>query len=368
VLAVLYDSSTPMLEGTDELRHFAVVEQIAAGHGLPVLGAPGGPFGLAPRQEGGQPPLYHLVAATLTAGVQAPSSENVLRINPHVYVGQPSRLLVNKNLLLHDAAEQFPWHGLPLAVQIARAFPIVLGAVTDTATWYVAREIFPTSPGTWLQATTLVGANPMFLFICSTVTNDALAIAMASVTLLYLARGWSQQAGLTWVVTLGVLLGLAGLSKRSHHMLYPLSAVVMVHQQAGRGNLRLLLGHGLLMGSIAALVAGWWYLRNAVLYGDATALRPFLDISGTPDGPLTPGMVMNAQRDGQPVEGQHSTTKWTPGETIEDHFALPFGRDVQPDTYRLLVGWYDRSTLQRLAVSTGGDSVPLATVTVAATR
>src|SRR5690606_20497320 len=37
---------------------------------------------------------------------------------------------------------------------------------------------------------------------------------------------------------------------------------------------------GLVSGGLTILIAGWWYLRNAQLYGDPTGLNVFLEIVG----------------------------------------------------------------------------------------
>jgi len=59
-----------------------------------------------------------------------------------------------------------------------------------------------------------------------------------------------------------------------------------------------------------------------------------------------------AQFDGQPQAGKYSTSRWIPGELVEDTYPLIFPADAPPGPYRLFVGLYDEATLERLPVST----------------
>ncbi len=70
-----------------------------------------------------------------------------------------------------------------------------------------------------------------------------------------------------------------------------------------------------------------------------------------------------AQRDSEPGGGLEITTSWKPNETVADQNALLI--DVPPGTYTLIAGLYDMNDAsKRLAVSSGGDYLMLATITV----
>jgi len=68
-----------------------------------------------------------------------------------------------------------------------------------------------------------------------------------------------------------------------------------------------------------------------------------------------------SQEDSLPMGGLYPTTHWYPGEVIRDHYRLPIPPDLEPGRYRLEVGLYDASTLDRLSVW-GEDSQPLGDV------
>jgi hypothetical protein len=65
--------------------------------------------------------------------------------------------------------------------------------------------------------------------------------------------------------------------------------------------------------------------------------------------------------DSQPFGGLYPTHLWSPGEIIADTFSLPLPETgLPPGPYRLISGFYDISTGQRLPVDTGGDFAELA--------
>ncbi len=70
-----------------------------------------------------------------------------------------------------------------------------------------------------------------------------------------------------------------------------------------------------------------------------------------------------AQRDSEPGGGLALTTTWTPGATVSDRHALLI--DVPAGKYALIAGLYDLDDpAARLPVSSGGDYLTLATITV----
>lgn len=85
--------------------------------------------------------------------------------------------------------------------------------------------------------------------------------------------------------------------------------------------------------------------------------------------------LLNAQNevvaswDSQPYAGLYPTQLWSPGEVIVDTFHLPLPEaGLPPGLYRLITGFYDVDTGQRLPVSmpAGGDWTELAQFTVPA--
>ena len=63
-----------------------------------------------------------------------------------------------------------------------------------------------------------------------------------------------------------------------------------------------------------------------------------------------------SQIDSQPLGGTHPTSEWTEGETVIDKLALPLAPDLPSGNYRLVAGWYELASMERLPAF-GEDSL-----------
>ncbi len=87
ILAATYSVITPAFETPDEIWHYAFVQHLATGQGLPVSAA--GTQALW-QQQGVQAPGYYLAAAALTAWIDQSDFPAVYaRANPHRAIGRP---------------------------------------------------------------------------------------------------------------------------------------------------------------------------------------------------------------------------------------------------------------------------------------
>jgi hypothetical protein len=309
VLGVIYSVITPILEAGDEVSHYPYVAYLAAGNGLPVQGPDAGLW----DQEGSQPPLYYILAAILTAPIDTADLTEIRQRNPHAMIGIPLAES-NKNGVIHTDQERWPWEGTVLAIHLARFFSVVLGAGTVWTCYRLARKIFPGRPLVALGAESFIALNPTFLFLSGSVNNDNLIIFLASLVLLRLIEVIHCELTKHFLPITGLLIGCACLTKLSGLALLPLTAVALVFReivhahdtlagtdgagQAGtvypdnvswRGMWSALWRREALRRWVvsfvrvllpAILVAGWWYLRNQVLYGDLTGLNAMLDVFG----------------------------------------------------------------------------------------
>jgi len=279
MIGLLFQWATPLFETPDEIWHVGMAAHLARGGSLPVQ-RPGEdtPW----RQEGSQPPLYYAMVAALTRWLRLPLDdlEAVRLENRHPSPGDAS-LPANKNMALHGSWERFPWRGAVLTLRLWRLFSLGMGLVTLLAIYGAVRTLSPWHPRRALGATALVAWNPMFPFVMGAVNNDVAVNALSALTWWQLARLWRE--GFSWRrgLLLGLLLGLAPLSKLSGLALWPFAASVLLALGVRRrvGLRDLLLGAGLLYG-LAGLIAGWWFLRNLRLYGDPTGLNVMLEIFG----------------------------------------------------------------------------------------
>ena len=222
--------------------------------------------------------------------------------NPHVDNG----LITedgNINLVVH-ATDVNPWRGTLLAVRVVRLFSLLLSSVTVYLTYRIAKEVAPNRPEIALGAAAFNAFLPMFLFISGAVNNDNLAIMLASLALWLMIRAVTRRIHWRrwrfWLL-LGLVIGLALLTKEGTFGLLPLAwgtGFVVARQTTKKTPVSLapvkfmltlrwllrLLGQSVLMFIVmmlpVALVAGWWYWRNIVLYGDLLGWSAFIAVLG----------------------------------------------------------------------------------------
>lgn len=279
-LGIGYSVITPIFEASDELWHYPMVKYLAD-HGLAL---PSQEVGVttAWRQEGSQPPLYYMLAAVLTGGIDSADLDLVRRQNPHADIGvvRPDG---NVNMIVHRAdLEAFPWRGATLAVHVARLFSVALGLGTIWVTWRLGAALFPDQPLIALGAAAFNAFLPMFLFIAGSVNNDNLSNLLGNLlTLLIVLLLKSQaQPRLRDYVLIGVVTGAGLLAKLNIGFLVPLVALALLVLTLRLRSARPLLLGGLISGGLTIAIAGWWYWRNFQLYGDPSGINRFLDIVG----------------------------------------------------------------------------------------
>jgi len=288
-LGAAYSVVTPIFEASDELWHYPFVKHLADSNGLPVQDASTDqPW----RQEGSQPPLYYALSALATFWINTDDAYEghppLLWYNPHVDNG----VLTadgNTNLVVHSQQEAFPWHGTALAVHLIRFLSVLMGATTVLLTYLTALEIFPGRKDLALGAAAINAFTPMFLFISGAVNNDNLVVPLCSLALLMMVRIANRKSQISsprWAL-LGLVVGLAILTKESAIGLLALAALTITYVTYRQRSMRTLLEGGPIMMALAAIISGWWFVRNWKLYGDPLGLNVFLDILGRRHPPAT---------------------------------------------------------------------------------
>ena len=283
LLGLAYSAVNPLHEATDELRHYRFIQHLIQRRALPVQGETGG---LACTIQGHHPPLFYATAALATFWID--TGRDVCHEPPtnpfwayrYWEVGRD-----NKNQYLHGADEAFPWRGEALAAHLARVVNLLFGALTVWLTWATARLMWPERPALAAGSAAFVAFNPMFLYMAAAINNDVAAaaagaaITYACVRLLLDGRGLRWQ----WGVALGLLYAIALMSK------FNLAAILVVIEAAvtwvawRRGQWRQWLVVNALIAGVAALLAGWWFARNQMLYGEPTGIEQLTQLWGVRD-------------------------------------------------------------------------------------
>ena len=290
-LGIVYSTTTPLFEAPDEQWHFAFVQHVATGRGLPVQ-ALGAPAHLA-RQEASQPPLYYLLAAAATFWIDTSDFPDIVWENPHYGYNVPGIVNDNKNLFIHTALENFPWRGAALAVHIARFVSLLTSVLAVICTYLLARQVL-NDKMLAASAAAMSGFVPQFLFVGSAVSNDSTIVAMTALALWLLARQLSgDRRAISETIVLGIVCGLAAIAKVSGLGLFVLAAIVLAYESwRRRDHSRTFFSSFALFTLSFGLVAGWWYLRNLILYGELTGTAMMNRIFHMRETPLAWGELL----------------------------------------------------------------------------
>jgi hypothetical protein len=269
VLGLLYSVTVPLFEPPDEIWHFAFADHLAKGGGLPVFSANKS----ALLREGGQPPLFYAAVALAILPMDRGDFPDWVRFNaahPAITRGATSD---TPNVFIHTAREDLPWTGSVLAVHVARLVSLLFGALT-VAGVYVAGHTVTGRQDLALLSAALVAFTPQFVFISASVNNDSLMAATATwVGVASLQISNPRSTSKRSAVWLGILLGLGLLAKLGGLILIPLAGfALLIREFRRRSHLKFDIGDlivdGCVVFGVAALVSGWWYVRNVALYGD----------------------------------------------------------------------------------------------------
>jgi hypothetical protein len=267
-LALAYSLASPIYEPTDELRHFRYVRHILVYRELPVQSAEG------PRAQSHHPPLYYGLGALASWWVQVDQDVYYKPTNNPFWAYRYWELSFdNKNQYLHGADEQFPFHGITLAVYAVRWMTVLIGAAVVCVTYVIGRDIAPDKPGVAIGAAAVIAFNPQFIYLSGAINNDILAALCGAAVLWACVR--LVRDGPSWRtdVLTGTFYGLALLTKFNLVALLGLIGlahlIVLWRTKDWRATLR----GGLIILGVAVIIAGWWFARNWVLYGDPTAMN-----------------------------------------------------------------------------------------------
>jgi 4-amino-4-deoxy-L-arabinose transferase-like glycosyltransferase len=227
--ALAYLLHQPWGGGLDEPQHRNYLRVLAEEHRLPWLEREGGQWVRYRDAHAMHPPGYYLAVLPLYALVQ--------------HAPEPTIRLV------------------------MRLASIVLGGLTLLLAYPIVRKALGEDAQAALSATLIVALAPLYLLVSAIINND-IASVLVYCALLYLGVVRWQDA-LTWrrVVALGLLAGLAGLTKGTSEIAALGSGVYLVYTGCrGLGRRQAALRTAVFIGIAVALVAPW-HARNLRLYG-----------------------------------------------------------------------------------------------------
>jgi len=267
---LVYAWVTPVLEKSDENDHYGYILYLREHRALPPISAAHSSTNW--MRESMQPPLYYVVATVLTRWLpDDPDLYSLLALNPYISASVPGYRNDNRNLFLH------PPYMTPLVLSL-RLVSLLFGLGTMIASYFLASQLFPRRSMAPLAVAALVGFQPKFLYVATAINNGVAVVFLGTLALTVLIYRLRKGEMAHFAVILGGLLGLASITKLSGLVFFPLTglALLFIHRRSWRALFR----DGVIVLVVALLVGGWWYARNALLYGDPTFLGASFSIYG----------------------------------------------------------------------------------------
>ena len=284
ILALLYSVTTPLWEAPDEPGHFGYVITLLQSHTLPVQR-------VGETAEAHQPPLYYALAALPASIANLEDATGGFRGNPRfIWAGQGGHDL---NISAHGSSETFPFRGISLGLHLARGASALMAAITVAMTLAIGWEILPARRAIGLVGAGLVALNPQFLFISGAVNNDNLLVMASTGTWWALLRALRRPERARQWLYVGLWVALAILAKPSGMVTAMVAGLVLTGCAVARRSPSLLARGIAALALPVAILTGWWFYCNQMLYGDPMGWTVFEKVFQTVlrDGPLRWGHV-----------------------------------------------------------------------------
>ena len=263
----------PPLETPDEQHHLNYVNFVSRNLVLPdqyaaekcVIG------------EGHQFPLYYMTGAAVVRLFDADGSVDLTDVP-----NKKHRLLGGDSLTVpsfrHAGVDIFKARSDRLAFYALRVLSLLFGLITIVFIYRLAKLFFEVP--VWAGfAAVLAATLPQFVFISISVSNDGLSNTLAAASLFYMAKiAVSKDSPKVWKdhLRLGIALGLGILAKKSGLVLLAPAAIVLIRsawlRRPARRALRALAPAAATV-VIIAILTGWVFARNRVLYGEFLGSR-----------------------------------------------------------------------------------------------
>ena len=270
VFATSHALATPCCEGPDENDHYTYAWIVANAGRLPLSPGLAAARSL-PVTDGAalahHPPLYYLLlAGVLTASGR---DDTVLAAALNPAFGDPQQASRYLKFRHGSGQGEGPLRAL-------RLVSVLLGAITLWLVHRLARVLCPAQPRIADLAALLIACLPMWSFLHGVLNSDVLATTLSAATTLALVRLLqADTVRAAHGVRLGTLLGLAWLTKLTTLFLGVLTAAVFVvvfvrRRRVGRSGE--VWRAAAWTASLTLLLAGWWFVRNQLLYGDPLGL------------------------------------------------------------------------------------------------
>lgn len=265
--AAAWSRFVPVFEKPDEINHYAYARYIADELQLP---RQVGELNSFLELELQQPPMYYALAALTLIGVRNLGVELIQleewypRVNENFEGKSPGS--GDLNFWIWHKSSELQTEVFAPDVLILRLLSVGIAIIPIVATHELALMVIGRRKLAIIPPL-LLAISPQYGFISSSVSNDPLAWAVASIAILLVYRIKLSEADATVTslfAQLAVVIGIGLLTKATLYPLFVgLVAVALVGRPRGNA-LRLMV----VIGLIALAIGGWWFVRSEILYGD----------------------------------------------------------------------------------------------------
>lgn len=272
--------TTTVFNPVDEMAHFAYVDSLATGQGIPTVGED-----LIPDE---------IIAINKASPTSNYRSEPYRPDNTDVYWGG-SRYSYEAihGPTYYAAMVPFYWMGKPFgtlgALYGVRLGSVLVGLLVIPCTWLLARRLLPDRPAAWLLAPAMIAV--LSSLAPGAVGNDILAVVLAAAAAVWFVRALGRPRRWQEPAIAGLVFGLTMVTKVTSMVLIPFLGVFFVAWLIiARPRVLLAVRWVLIWGATAALAQVPWFAWNFHAYGAPTAAAASEKITGSYMGRSTFGL------------------------------------------------------------------------------
>lgn len=247
----------PIFEGADEEGHFCSIDYIAHEKKIPNVLINDGCFIW-------HPPLYYALLSPFTMPFNLPRFDTAtVKENPKgklLRKGEFAQFIHTKEELI------FKWNSLQYEVHFLRLLTSIYAILIFLVTWKISGIVFSKKEPRYLSL--LLFFNPMFLHIFSTLTNVTL-ISLISTLIIAIDIKYKRKNGNAPIFIQGLLLGLAFITKITAVLLIPAWLIItFIEYRKNKYSFTKVIAQTAILILGFFITAGWYILRNLLLYGE----------------------------------------------------------------------------------------------------
>lgn len=291
-ISLAYSIIIPVFNAPDEPFHFEYIRYLAKTKSLPNQAREKE----AISTEGFNPPLYYFINA-IFLNLFSKDNASDIRINnfkdiARFYRNPSSRFRQeiypplnpnyvkwgrgrDKNMFLVTEEDRFPFSGSIAVIHLLRIIAILFGAFTVFFTFKTAQLLLPQNEDMAIIAVSLCALIPQFNFLSGSLNNDNLVILFSALSIWLLTKYilFEHDRQRIMVTFLGIFTGLGLITKRNICAVLPAIVIGITYKSLAGGTdtfkkrVKDLVINLCLFSMPIAAIAGWFSVRNIIIYG-----------------------------------------------------------------------------------------------------